>query len=42
MLNKEIIIHKLSALGFSGGYVNWIRSYLTNRQSRARTGETIS
>jgi hypothetical protein len=37
----SLLLHKLSALGFSGGYVNWIRSYLTNRQSRVRIGDTI-
>jgi hypothetical protein len=35
-------LHKLSALGLSGGYVNWFRSYLTNRQSQVRIGGIIS
>jgi hypothetical protein len=42
LVPHTLLLHKLSALGFSGGYVNWIRSYLTNRQSRVRIGGTIS
>jgi hypothetical protein len=34
--------HKLSALGFSGGYVNWFCSYLTNRHSQIRISGTVS
>ncbi|PNF43033.1 hypothetical protein B7P43_G08782 [Cryptotermes secundus] len=42
LVPHSLLLHKLSAFGFSGGYVNWIRGYLTNRQSRVRIGETIS
>jgi hypothetical protein len=27
------LLHKLNAFGLSGGYVNWFRSYLSNRKS---------
>jgi hypothetical protein len=37
-----LLLHKLSALGLSGGCVNWFRSYLTNRQSQVRIGGIIS
>jgi hypothetical protein len=30
------LLHKLSAFGLSGGYANWFRSYLSNRQSQVR------
>jgi hypothetical protein len=29
-------LHKLIAFGFSGGYANWFRSYLSNRKFQAR------
>jgi hypothetical protein len=31
-----ISLRKLNSLGFSGGYVNWLRSCLTDRQLRVR------
>jgi hypothetical protein len=37
-----LLLHKLSAFRFFGGYVNWFRSYLTNRQSHVRVSGTIS
>jgi hypothetical protein len=42
LVPHTLLLHKLNALGFSGGYVNWFRSYLTNRQSQVRIGGTIS
>jgi hypothetical protein len=32
-LVSHSLLHKLSASGLSGGYVNWFRSYLSNRKS---------
>jgi hypothetical protein len=37
-----LLLHKLSALGFTDGYVNWMRSYLTNRQLQVRIGDATS
>jgi hypothetical protein len=37
-----ISLRKLNALGFSGGYINWFRSYLTNRQRHARVSGILS
>jgi hypothetical protein len=31
-----LLLHKLSAFGLSGGYVNWSCSFLSNRQSQVR------
>jgi hypothetical protein len=42
LVPHTLLLHKLSALGFSGGYVNFIRSYLINRQSQVRIGGTTS
>jgi hypothetical protein len=33
----SLLLHKLSDFGLSGGYVNWFRSYLSNRKSRLPT-----
>jgi hypothetical protein len=31
LVPHSLLLHKLSAFGRSGGYVNWFRSYLCNR-----------
>jgi hypothetical protein len=33
LVPHSLLLHKLSAFGFSGGYVNWFRSYLSGLQS---------
>jgi hypothetical protein len=38
----SLLLHKLSALGLSGGYVNWFRSYLSGRQSQVRVSGVLS
>jgi hypothetical protein len=42
LVPHTLLLHKLSALGFSDGYVNWMRSYLIDRQSQVRIGEATS
>jgi hypothetical protein len=42
LVPHSLFLHKLSVLGFSDGYVNWMRSYLANRQSQVCIGETTS
>jgi hypothetical protein len=37
-----LLLQKLSAFGFSGGYVNWFCSYLTKRQSQVSVSGIIS
>jgi hypothetical protein len=34
--------HKLSAFGLSSGYINWFRSYLSNRTSQVRVTGSLS
>jgi hypothetical protein len=36
LVHHNLLLRKLSYLGFSDGYVSWFRSYLTNRQFRVR------
>jgi hypothetical protein len=36
------LINKLSTFGLSGGYVNWFRSYLSNRSNQARVSGVLS
>jgi hypothetical protein len=36
------LLHKLSASGLSGGYVNWFRSYLSNWKSQVRVSGVLS
>jgi hypothetical protein len=38
----SLLLHKLSAFGLSGGYANWFRSYLSNRQSQVRVSGILS
>jgi hypothetical protein len=42
LVPDTVLLHKLNALVFSDGYVNWMRSYLTNRQSQVRIGQATS
>jgi hypothetical protein len=37
-----LLLHKLSAFGLSGGYVNWFRSYLSNRKLQVRVSGVLS
>lgn len=34
---NALLLQRFGASGFSGGYVNWLRSYLTNQQHQVRT-----
>jgi hypothetical protein len=36
LVPHTLTLHKLSVLGFSGGYASWFRGYLTNRLSQIR------
>jgi hypothetical protein len=38
----SLLLHKLSAFGLSGGYVNWYCSYLSNRKSQVRVSGILS
>jgi hypothetical protein len=38
----SLLLHKLSAFGLSGGYLNWFRSYLSNRKSQVRVSGILS
>jgi hypothetical protein len=38
ILLYSLLHHRLSNYGLSSGYLNWSLSYLTNRQSRVRSG----
>jgi hypothetical protein len=42
LVPHNILLHKLGSFGFSDAYVNWFRSYLTNRRSRVRVCGTLS
>jgi hypothetical protein len=42
LVPHPILLNKLCAYGLSDGYVNWFRSYLTNRQSSVRISDTSS
>jgi hypothetical protein len=42
LVPHSLLLHKLSALGLSGGYVNWFRSYLSGRQSRVCVSGALS
>jgi hypothetical protein len=35
-VNHSLLLHKLSAFGLSSGYINWFRSYLSNRTYQVR------
>jgi hypothetical protein len=35
-------LHKFSAIGLSGGYVNWFRIYLSSRESQVRVAVVLS
>jgi hypothetical protein len=37
-----LCLHKLNTFGLSGGYLNWFRSYLTNKQFQVRVSEMLS
>jgi hypothetical protein len=41
LVPHTLLLHKLLALELPGRYVNWFRSYLTNRQSQGRVSGTI-
>jgi hypothetical protein len=41
-LVSHSLLHKLSASGLSGGYLNWFRSYLSNRKSQVRVSGFLS
>jgi hypothetical protein len=38
----NILLRKLSNFGLSSGYIDWFRSYLSNRQSFVRISGTVS
>jgi hypothetical protein len=38
----SLLLHKLSAFGLSGGYVNWFRSYLSNWKPQFRVSGVLS
>jgi hypothetical protein len=42
LVPHDMLLCKLSSFGFSDAYVNWFRSYLTNRQSRVRVSGYFS
>jgi hypothetical protein len=42
LVPHSLLLHKLSAFGHSGGYINWFRSYLPNRQSQVRVSGILS
>jgi hypothetical protein len=42
IISHNMLLHKLSCFGFSDGYISWLRSYLTNRQTRVRVPGTLS
>jgi hypothetical protein len=42
LVPHSLLLHKLSALGLSGGYVNWFRSYLSGQQSQVRVSGALS
>jgi hypothetical protein len=42
LIPHALLLHKLSALGLSGGYVNWFHSYLSGWQSQVRVSGVLS
>jgi hypothetical protein len=42
LVPHNMLLHDLDSFGFSGTYVSWFRSYLTNRRSRVRVCGTLS
>jgi hypothetical protein len=42
LVSHRILLHKLRAHWLSDGYMNWFRSYLTNRKSSVRILDTFS
>jgi hypothetical protein len=42
LVPHSFLLHKLSALGLLGGYVNWFHSYLSGQQSRVRISGVFS
>jgi hypothetical protein len=42
LVPHSLLLHKLSALGLSGGYVNWFCSYLSGRHSQVRVSGVLS
>jgi hypothetical protein len=42
LVNHSLLLHKLSAFGLSSGYINWFRSYLSNRTSQVRVSGALS
>jgi hypothetical protein len=42
LVPHSLLLHKLSDFGLSGGYINWFRSYLSNRKSQVRVSGIIS
>ena len=42
MINYDILLRKLSIIGFSDHTVNWFRSYLSNRKFTVNLGNSFS
>jgi hypothetical protein len=42
LVQHPVLLNKLCEYGLSDGYINWFRSYLTNRQSSVRISDTSS
>ncbi|PNF28673.1 hypothetical protein B7P43_G08234 [Cryptotermes secundus] len=42
LVPHTLLLHKLSSLEFSDGYLNWLDSYLANRRSRVRVSDALS
>lgn len=42
LIPHTLLLDKSSSLGFSGCYVNWFHSYLTNRQPQVHISGTVS
>jgi hypothetical protein len=42
LVTHTLHLHELSAFGLPGGYVNWLRSYVTNRQYQVGASKLLS
>jgi hypothetical protein len=42
LVPHSLLLHKLSTIGLSGGYVNWFRSYLSKRKPQVRVSGVLS
>jgi hypothetical protein len=42
LVPHSLLLHKFSAFGLSGGYVNWFRSYLSSRKSQVHVSGILS